>query len=338
MNAQIAFPTHWLRSPREADAADGPEGRKAGARFSFPAKPAQLMQAKSRVRGFSAPALALALGFHCLVLLGVWLGARYSPPTFEEARYTGLVALWSGGAAKGGEPGRKSGGGAAGAGPAAAAEAAPPAAPAEPEARTSAPEPASAEAAPVVSKDAIPLAGKVEPKPVQKETPAETKPKPAAKAAAPEPRARPKPQKTAGEKATTSAPAGAGSAAASSERPGSGPGADTGAGNDGAQADAEGRSGSGGGEDPRPRGGVSNPKPAYPPLARQRGQEGEVLIRVGVDAEGRVIGVSLAKSSGFTLLDNAALKGVARWRFEPARRGGRPVPGEVLVPVRFRLE
>jgi protein TonB len=81
----------------------------------------------------------------------------------------------------------------------------------------------------------------------------------------------------------------------------------------------------------------SNPKPDYPPEARRQRQEGVVLISVEVDADGRPVEVSLARSSGFPLLDEAAVQAVRRWTFEPARAGGLAVSSHVEVPVRFSL-
>ena len=88
----------------------------------------------------------------------------------------------------------------------------------------------------------------------------------------------------------------------------------------------------------KPESEIHNPKPVYPLLARQRGQEGETLLLVSVDAAGRVLAVDVARSSGFSLLDDAAVKGVKQWRFSPAIRNGVAVAGEVLLPVLFRLQ
>lgn len=78
-------------------------------------------------------------------------------------------------------------------------------------------------------------------------------------------------------------------------------------------------------------------EPAYPRLARRHGQEGTVKLRVKVGADGLPQAVELALSSGFELLDQAALEAVRGWRFEPARRNDQPVADEVIVPLRFYL-
>jgi protein TonB len=83
---------------------------------------------------------------------------------------------------------------------------------------------------------------------------------------------------------------------------------------------------------------AGNPHPRYPTLARSRGHEGRVLIRVSVLGNGRVGSARIASSSGHGILDRAALKAVKRWRFRPALRAGKPVAATVTVPVVFRLE
>ncbi len=81
----------------------------------------------------------------------------------------------------------------------------------------------------------------------------------------------------------------------------------------------------------------SNPKPDYPAEARRERQEGVVMVSVEVGADGRPGDVSLARSSGFPLLDQAAIQAVRRWTFDPARAAGLAVSSRVSVPVRFSL-
>ena len=81
-----------------------------------------------------------------------------------------------------------------------------------------------------------------------------------------------------------------------------------------------------------------NPPPEYPELAKQMRQEGHVMLSVTVDRQGLPIKVEIAQSSGFRLLDQAALKAVSHWKFQPGRIGDFPVESQVTVPVRFRLE
>ncbi|BCA79872.1 energy transducer TonB [Desulfuromonas sp. AOP6] len=83
---------------------------------------------------------------------------------------------------------------------------------------------------------------------------------------------------------------------------------------------------------------ADNPPPNYPRLARERGWQGEVVLRARVSRNGRVIHVRIEESSGYTLLDRAAVKAVKGWRFRPARQGRHPIEAEVRLPVRFTLQ
>jgi len=78
-------------------------------------------------------------------------------------------------------------------------------------------------------------------------------------------------------------------------------------------------------------------KAPYPEQARARQEYGTVLLLVRVSSNGRVGDVKVKKSSGYRLLDDAALKEAQRWKFEPARRGPKAVEALVEVPVRFEL-
>ena len=80
-----------------------------------------------------------------------------------------------------------------------------------------------------------------------------------------------------------------------------------------------------------------NPKPAYPRTARRRGQEGTVLLLVEVLATGRVSRIEIEKSSGYELLDGAAVETVRKWRFVPAKRGSVSVRAWVRIPIEFDL-
>jgi len=80
---------------------------------------------------------------------------------------------------------------------------------------------------------------------------------------------------------------------------------------------------------------INSPSPAYPSRALRRGESGEVLLRVHVDARGVPDRVEVASSSGSRDLDRAAQRAVNRWRFRPAMRDGSPTAGVVTVPINF---
>ncbi len=83
---------------------------------------------------------------------------------------------------------------------------------------------------------------------------------------------------------------------------------------------------------------LRNPPPVYPPLARRLGEQGRVLLRVLVTAEGTAQRVELKASSGAERLDRAALDAVKRWKFVPAHQGDQAVSDWVVVPISFSLE
>lgn len=83
---------------------------------------------------------------------------------------------------------------------------------------------------------------------------------------------------------------------------------------------------------------LHNPKPVYPALSRRNNEEGKVLLKVRVSAEGTALDVDIKQSSGFARLDGAARDAVVRWRFVPARRGDEAVESWVVVPITFSLE
>ncbi len=83
---------------------------------------------------------------------------------------------------------------------------------------------------------------------------------------------------------------------------------------------------------------LHNPAPVYPEIARQHRQEGLVLLEVAVTAEGKPSEISIKKSSGYRLLDQAALNAVRRWSFRPAEMASIPISSKVEVPIEFRLQ
>ena len=70
----------------------------------------------------------------------------------------------------------------------------------------------------------------------------------------------------------------------------------------------------------------------YPPEAIARGLEGEVLVRLILDASGDAIAARLEASCGYALLDNAAVRAARTLHALPES-----MPREALLPVRFRL-
>ena len=71
---------------------------------------------------------------------------------------------------------------------------------------------------------------------------------------------------------------------------------------------------------------------AYPLEAIERGLEGEVGVLLFLDASGNVIASRVESSSGYAVLDEAALRAARTLRSLPDS-----APRETLLPVRFRL-
>jgi len=76
----------------------------------------------------------------------------------------------------------------------------------------------------------------------------------------------------------------------------------------------------------------------YPADLFDQGVEGEVRLRLFVDAQGQVLAEStrVASSSGTPAFDSAAVRGAAELRFAPARRDGKAVGMAFYQPVIFR--
>ncbi|MBI4549477.1 MAG: energy transducer TonB [Candidatus Omnitrophica bacterium] len=80
------------------------------------------------------------------------------------------------------------------------------------------------------------------------------------------------------------------------------------------------------------------PEPVvYPRWAVARGWNGEVVLAVEILPDGRVGRWQVMKSSGRKMLDLAAVKAVRKWRFAPAKKGGRPILSCIQVPVYFKI-
>ena len=83
---------------------------------------------------------------------------------------------------------------------------------------------------------------------------------------------------------------------------------------------------------------LNNPPPSYPMVARRMGLQGRVVLNVEVLASGVCGEINIHKSSGYTMLDNAALQTVKSWRFMPARQAGHAVDKWFMIPIQFSLK
>ena len=86
---------------------------------------------------------------------------------------------------------------------------------------------------------------------------------------------------------------------------------------------------------PKPK---RNIKPDYPKGARQRGEQGDVILEIRVNAEGTVDDVKVAISSGFVELDEAAVRAAKAAKFSPAWSGREPVASTARLKLQFKLK
>jgi len=79
-------------------------------------------------------------------------------------------------------------------------------------------------------------------------------------------------------------------------------------------------------------------KPDYPKGARQRGEQGDVVLEIRVNAAGIVDRVDVVSSCGFPELDEAAVRAARTARFTPAKSGGSPVASTARLKLDFKLK
>ena len=86
-------------------------------------------------------------------------------------------------------------------------------------------------------------------------------------------------------------------------------------------------------------------KPEYPESFRRARLSGTVILTARIDTQGLVKDVRVVEPAGTlamilrdgTTLDLEALRSVARWRYEPARLAGIPVPVFLTVQISFSV-
>lgn len=77
--------------------------------------------------------------------------------------------------------------------------------------------------------------------------------------------------------------------------------------------------------------------PFYPLPMRMEGIEGQIVLALGIDNDGRVAKVEVFRSNLPQLNENA-LEAAKQWRFAPARRNGQPVSVVLPFPLQFVSE
>ncbi|MET0988489.1 MAG: energy transducer TonB [Steroidobacteraceae bacterium] len=75
----------------------------------------------------------------------------------------------------------------------------------------------------------------------------------------------------------------------------------------------------------------------YPHNAREIGQEGTAVVALLVNEKGEVSQAQIKRSTGYPLLDNAALEDARNWHLLPGTEGGKPKCMWGQIAVSFRL-
>ena len=81
----------------------------------------------------------------------------------------------------------------------------------------------------------------------------------------------------------------------------------------------------------------SNSLPFYPEIAKRNCEQGTVALNLRIGTNGRVVDASVANSSGYPALDDAALKAARGWQFTAARQNGSAVEATITQNVKFDL-
>jgi protein TonB len=88
-----------------------------------------------------------------------------------------------------------------------------------------------------------------------------------------------------------------------------------------------------------PLGSTHNCDAYYPPISQRLNEQGKVLVRYNVSADGTISGVTVLQSSGLPNLDQAALQCVQEhWKNAPAVQNGKPVASTSEAVVSFELQ
>jgi len=79
-------------------------------------------------------------------------------------------------------------------------------------------------------------------------------------------------------------------------------------------------------------------KPSYPSNLRKRNIEGQVIVTLRIDKEGKILDLKINESSGYQSFDQAALKAVSKWEFKAAEKDNKKVEVIVNLPIKFKLD
>ncbi|MBT4922507.1 MAG: energy transducer TonB [Rickettsiales bacterium] len=84
-------------------------------------------------------------------------------------------------------------------------------------------------------------------------------------------------------------------------------------------------------------GSENNPLPKYPSIALKKQYEGDVTLCVDITESGATKNVSVCKTSGYKVLDLAAINTVKKWHFSAAIESGQAVNSYLEIPISFKI-
>jgi len=77
--------------------------------------------------------------------------------------------------------------------------------------------------------------------------------------------------------------------------------------------------------------------PVYPAIARRLGKEGRVLLKLLIDADGKLKNIEVIEAAGYGFTE-ASLEAVKKSTYAPGFQNGEKIAMRVLLPISFRLQ
>jgi protein TonB len=81
--------------------------------------------------------------------------------------------------------------------------------------------------------------------------------------------------------------------------------------------------------------GGERPQPPYPPIAKESGEQGMVVVLLGGDAAGNILSVDVKQSSGFPVLDRATVDFLKRHWHLPTNTDSRLFQTSITYQLQF---
>jgi len=83
---------------------------------------------------------------------------------------------------------------------------------------------------------------------------------------------------------------------------------------------------------------ISRVPPQYPLKARREGIQGYVTMEFTIRSDGSVTDIEVVGSNPEGMFEQAAMRALSRWKFEPREQGGQKVSRRARQTIRFTLD